>query len=324
MFALVVSDGLEDVVQGLDGRPSRRAGPRRLKLVEEVQIFGFVVRLGDPRRGQLAEKFLILIRELAVRVHRMRLDELREVIRQRGGDEPEREQDDVIHQRRVLRQKPIPPSPVASEGFHDEQVVVLVPLLREVHPAELAATPPPPEELVHRQHRVVAEVGHPRHRLEEPKSLHGRIFREDEVEEVAQREVGRLDDPRRGNFRSGALAFPYCVVGQAELAEHVAEFGHEFDLGVRGLAARDDEDLLSAVAEGGVVAAERRAEGVELAAKVLGGDGDDVFRDARGAGLGHVDVQAGVALDVPVLAPDVREGGGVEEAVRLVLGGAGG
>ena len=69
------------------------------------------------------------------------------------------------------------------------------------------------------------------------------------------------------------------------MAEHVAEFGHEFDLGVRGLAARDDEDLLSAVAEGGVVAAERRAEGVELAAKVLGGDGDDVFRDARGRDL---------------------------------------
>ena len=106
---------------------------------------------------------------------------------------------------------PVSPHSVTAQRFVDEQVVVLVPLLREVHPAQLAAAPPPPEQLVDGEHGVVGKVRHARHGFEEPEALDGSIFGIHGVEEVAQDVVGHLDDPGRGYLGAGGPPVCLCV-----------------------------------------------------------------------------------------------------------------
>ena len=105
------------------------------------------------------------------------------------------------------------------------QVVQLVPLLGKVHPPQLRARPPPPQRLVQVQHRDVREVGHARHRLEDPEAL-DRPARVEQVERDAEREVEAADGERRlvvpGRALAGLLAPPDGGVVEGERGELLA------------------------------------------------------------------------------------------------------
>ena len=72
----------------------------------------------------------------------------------------------------VVAQEAVGPEAVATQGFHDQEVVQLVPLLGVVDLAQLRPAPPA-KRLVEVQHGDVREVGNPRDDLQEPEALYG-------------------------------------------------------------------------------------------------------------------------------------------------------
>lgn len=102
----------------------------------------------------------------------------------------------------------------------------LVPLLCEMHPAQLRPRPPPPERLVQVQHRDVRKVRHARDRLEDPEAL-DRPARVQEVERDAEREVKSADRERglvvSRSLLSGLFAPPDGGVVEGERGELLAD-----------------------------------------------------------------------------------------------------
>ena len=106
----------------------------------------------------------------------------------------------------VVAEKAVGPEAVATQGFHDQEVVQLVPLLRIVHLAEFWAAPPA-EGLVEVQHAYVREVGNPRDDLQEPKPLDGPLV-EERVQEQAPHIIQFSRDRMRVDAAARRLAFP--------------------------------------------------------------------------------------------------------------------
>ena len=141
-----------------------------------------------------------------------------EVVGQRGGDEPEAGEHEEVDDGGVARQEAGDPPPVAAQRLHDQQVVVLVPLLRKVDALCHRAEAPPAERLVRMQHRGVREVRHARHGLQEPEPVDGPSV-EEHVQREAQRVVGHLEHQRGGHLRPRLLPRPNGVVGQRQLLQ---------------------------------------------------------------------------------------------------------
>ena len=77
----------------------------------------------------------------------------------------------------MVAEEAITPQRVASERFHYEQMVQLIPLLGVVHLAQLGHAPPA-KGLVQVQHRHVRKVRYARDDLEEPEALDRALVKE--------------------------------------------------------------------------------------------------------------------------------------------------
>ena len=87
---------------------------------------------------------------------------------------------------------------------------------RKAHLAELSTGAPPAQGLIQVQHGDVGEVGHAGDGLQEPEALDGAVG-VDEVEAVAEGQVGTLDPPGGGHrlLPQAALVLPrphFCVI----------------------------------------------------------------------------------------------------------------
>eukprot|EP00965_Chrysotila_dentata_P144724 4780662-Pleurochrysis_carterae.AAC.2 len=89
----------------------------------------------------------------------------------------------------------------------------------------LGGASPPPKRLVQVEHRNVREVGHPRHRLQEPEARE-RPAVEAVVERVAEYVVRYRKYQRRLDRRARLLAVPHGLVAQREVAQRLAKRHH--------------------------------------------------------------------------------------------------
>mmetsp|Transcript_10248 Transcript_10248/g.30361 ORF Transcript_10248/g.30361 Transcript_10248/m.30361 type:complete len:279 (+) Transcript_10248:960-1796(+) len=117
----------------------------------------------------------------------------------------------------MAREEAVGPPRVPTEGFHDEEVVQLIPLLREVELAHLGAAAPPAQRLVQVEHGNVGKVGYARHRLQEPEPRDGPPV-VDHVEKLAEDLVGQHDPPRRG-LEIGLAHLPHGAGLASQLLE---------------------------------------------------------------------------------------------------------
>ena len=106
----------------------------------------------------------------------------------------------------VVAEEAVGPEAVATQGFHDQEVVQLVPFLGVVNLPQLRPAPPP-EGLVEVQHAYVREVGNPRDDLQEPETLDGPLV-EERVQEQAPHIVELARHGMRVDAAARRLAFP--------------------------------------------------------------------------------------------------------------------
>mmetsp|Transcript_3503 Transcript_3503/g.12203 ORF Transcript_3503/g.12203 Transcript_3503/m.12203 type:complete len:416 (+) Transcript_3503:1999-3246(+) len=132
----------------------------------------------------------------------MELNQLGEVVGERGGEEPDVVEDDEVEDRCMPAHEAIEPAPVPSQRLHDLEVLDFVPFLRKVNPSRVHGRSPPPERLVQGQHGDVGEVGHPSHRLQEPEAL-DRAVDEENVDEPAEECVRHHDECWGGSQLEG-------------------------------------------------------------------------------------------------------------------------
>mmetsp|Transcript_2078 Transcript_2078/g.9126 ORF Transcript_2078/g.9126 Transcript_2078/m.9126 type:complete len:209 (+) Transcript_2078:675-1301(+) len=196
----------------------------------------------------------------------------------------------------MLCQKPIRPHLIATQRLHDEQVMILVPLLGEVHALGLSRPAPPAEAFVEVKHRDVAEVRHPRHGFEEPKAL-DRPPVEQAVEHPAQNGVRHKDRQGRRNLRPLGFPCPHRIIVQPQLLQLHPKLLHPVG------AVRIVLELL-------LFPTQSCNNPVQLAAEVLGGRGENVWRRprwiARAGGKVCID-SGGAADEAEVVVPRVRD-----------------
>mmetsp|Transcript_76135 Transcript_76135/g.152961 ORF Transcript_76135/g.152961 Transcript_76135/m.152961 type:complete len:431 (-) Transcript_76135:216-1508(-) len=218
VLSFVQTNVEEHVVQGLHHRSPAPPRTARLELVKVVHVAAAVVLPGDGGGRQRGQQLRVRIQKFSVRVHRVRLNELREVVRVARAHQPEPHQHPEVQHGGVLREEPVAPQLVSAQALHDEQVVELVPLLGEVHPLDLCAAAPPAEALVQVEHGDVAEVRHARDRFQEPKPLDGPVF-EQQVDDPAQEQVGRFQHQRRAHPAPACLP-RLLPLGHRPVAQH--------------------------------------------------------------------------------------------------------
>mmetsp|Transcript_32957 Transcript_32957/g.78087 ORF Transcript_32957/g.78087 Transcript_32957/m.78087 type:complete len:230 (+) Transcript_32957:40-729(+) len=141
VLLLVVADARENIVKRLERRAPGGEVPVRVRVrqllhgaerVEQIRVVLDVVLTRDVRDRHAPELLRMLLEERAVRVERVLLDELREVVRRRLRERVHRRDVPVVPKRHGLGERAVHDARVPAQRLHDEQVVQLVVRLRVV------------------------------------------------------------------------------------------------------------------------------------------------------------------------------------------------
>jgi len=139
----------------------------------------------------LLEGDLVLVRELLVRVDRMGLDQLTKIVREGGRERPKKAQNDEVNKSRVAGKKSRLPLLIAAKALDDEEVMVLVPLLRKMDSFHQPPPSPPAQTFVEVQHGDVRQIGHPGDGLQKIEPRYG-VADEGHVEKDAEHQIRPL------------------------------------------------------------------------------------------------------------------------------------
>mmetsp|Transcript_32546 Transcript_32546/g.83162 ORF Transcript_32546/g.83162 Transcript_32546/m.83162 type:complete len:213 (+) Transcript_32546:667-1305(+) len=208
MLRLIAADRLEHVVEVLQANAARAGRTLSLELIILVEVLAHVVGERNGWWWDAAQCGGVLIQKLVVAVNCMRLNELAEVVGQRGGEKPQQAEREEVYNGSVLCSEASGPCLIATQALHDEEVVHLIPLLGKVDGAHTRPAPPPAEGLVQVQHCHVGEVRHARHVLQEPEAVQWTAV-EEHVDECAERQVGELEHQRAAHLLPRLLASPH-------------------------------------------------------------------------------------------------------------------